>query len=133
MASKQTDTTEETSQTPVVDNDTWTTVEEGAPTMVSFDTDGDELIALYAGVKTVTDEKEGKSWNQHLFHAVAGISGVDFEAGELLGVSETYALVKPMQNVPIGHLVRIRRTKTVETGKGNPMISFNVAYKPYAG
>lgn len=117
--------------------DDWTTVDEGAPTMVSFDTIGDVFIARYWKAETVTDPNpnpktgEYDTWTQYLFHATAETltETGEFTEGELLGITGTWAIDRAMKNVPEGSLTRIEYVKDVDTNKGNPMKSFKVQYK----
>lgn len=107
----------------------WTTVDEGSPTLVSFEV-GDVLIAVYTGPKTIVDPNTQKEWTQHLF-VIPDPNPLNNElaANELVGVNETYALAEPMSKVPVGALTRLECTKEIPTKKGNPMKSMKVQYK----
>lgn len=138
---------QETTTTTVVggmtDDDGWIIVDEGAPTMVTFEKIGETFVAVYKSKSIITamqynadkGELEEHQWTQHAFCAVeeSGLieNGGQFHLGELLGINETAGMKRGMGNVPFGALVRLRYYKDVPTNKGNDMMSFQVGYKMY--
>lgn len=101
----------------------WTSALTEAPTMVVFDTLGDEFIGTYLGYELIqfTDPKEGeKEFKQYKF---VGTDGV------IYGINSTYRIDKGMADVPEGKLTRIVYVKDVDVNRPQPMRDFSIQYK----
>ena len=102
-------------------SDGWTTVSQEAPTMVIFDTIGDEFIGQYIGPEYIDlpkpDDKGKTNFRQDTF------TGTD---GELYGINPGYDLSKALDKVQPGLWAKITYLKDIDTGQPAPMRSFRV-------
>jgi hypothetical protein len=94
----------------------WETVHDESPTLVTFDTIGDEFIGQKKGTKFIEQppgpKGEDNSFTIFLFRGTNG---------ELYGIYESYAMTEGMKKVPDDAWVRIKFVSEVDVKQGNPM------------
>jgi hypothetical protein len=97
----------------------WDVVSEEAPTMMVFDTIGDQFIGTYSGNVEITPDEDDpdSTFTQGRFR------GTD---GELYATNLGYDLRTALGKVQPGTLCRITYMKDIDTGQPSPMKSFRV-------
>lgn len=99
-------------------DDGWETIEHEAPTLVVFDTLGDEFIGQYLGHREIDlPDQPGETFRQDKFR------GRD---GELYAINSGYQLKTVLDKIQPGQWTRITYKKDVDTGQPKPMKSFQV-------
>jgi hypothetical protein len=101
------------------DTEGWEVASEEQPTMMVFDTLGDQFTGIYLGRKhIVPDDSEKDEFDQDLFQ--------DPSTGELFAVNSGYNLRRALEEIEPGKTCRLTYVKNVDTGQPSPMKSFRV-------
>jgi hypothetical protein len=92
-----------------------------APTVIVFDTIGDQFIGKYNGIQHVEARASREEYERFAF------TGID---GNRYAVSKSRTLDDLMKKVPVGQWVRITYTGDIPQSKGfHPMKDFTVEVK----
>ena len=97
----------------------WETVAEESPTVVLFNTVGDQLVGFYVGEDHIAPEN-GEEFDRYVFNSSTGP----------VAVNKSYKLEEAMQKVQPGDFCRITYVKEIPTKRGlNPLKDFRVEVK----
>lgn len=110
-------------------NDGFETVSEESPTVVKFDTFGDQFTGVFIGtniVEFVDNKGEEKKYTQYLFR---GVGGAGIVAGDLYALNDSYKIRQGMSKVHEGETARLTYIKDVPTGQPAPMKDVTVEVK----
>lgn len=94
----------------------WETVIEESPTVVVFDTIGDQWVGQYLGEQHIVPENGDEPFDRFLFRG---------QDGDLYAVNKSYKL--NFENIPVNSWCRLTYMKNIPTGrKLNPMKDIKV-------
>lgn len=91
---------------------TWEVISRGARVKVQFDTVGDQLTGKWEGFETIIDPRDGETEMNYANFTAIATSGL--EDGEAVAVSASYQLIRDLNNIPPGSMVRLTYTRDVQ-------------------